>query len=135
MTVLTKRLRNDFPLGFSPFESLFNDLSTVPETFTPNYEVVKGEDTYRVFLEVPGVKKEDIHLNLERGMLSISGEKKRVEENTETSTRLYSSFKESFRLPEDIDEENVTAKLEEGILEITLNRIVKKEKTNRDYLR
>ncbi len=129
MTVLTKRLRSDFPLGLrSPFESLFSEFDSYPKTFTPAYEIVKADEHYRLLFEVPGVKREDIELNLEKGFLTVFGEKKRVEENAESSTRVYSSFKESFRLPKDIDEEDVKAKLEEGILEVTLKRTEKKEK-------
>ncbi len=129
MTVLTKRLHSDFPLGLTgPFESLFTEFDSFPRAFSPTYEIVKGEDHYRVLLEVPGVKKEDIHLSLEGGYLTVTGEKKQVEENAHSSTRAYSSFKESFKLSDDIDEENVSAKLEDGVLEVTLKRATKKEK-------
>lgn len=130
MTVLTKRrYRNDFPLGFgSPLGSFFADLDNLGTTsFTPAYEVIKGEHDYKVLLEVPGVKREDIQLNFERGILSITGEKKKVEEHSESSTRIYSSFKESFRLPDDVNEDEISAKLEEGVLEITLKRTEKKK--------
>ena len=67
---------------------------------------------------MPGVKKGDIQLNLERNLLTLKGDRKEKAANGEKSF----SFSRSISVPEGVDSEKVSAKLQDGLLTITLPR-------------
>jgi HSP20 family protein len=83
--------------------------------------------------DLPGVKKEDIHLDLSDNILTLSGDRK-TEEKAEKGNlyryeRSHGSFSRSFELPAEVDKEKITAHLEEGVLEI---RLPKTEKAGKE---
>ena len=84
----------------------------------------ESDDAFIVEMAVPGLKKSDFQLNLEKQNLSISMERK--EENERQEERFtrrefgYSSFKRTFTLPETVDDEKINASYEQGILSILL---------------
>lgn len=141
MTQLVKRghngnslfpsLRNDFLTnrffdGLFDFDSdLFNTGSSIPPV---NISETKG--TFIVDLSVPGMAKEDFKVDIEDNILTVSS--KRKEEKTENDKNFkrcefsYSSFSRSFTLPENVDENNISAKYNNGVLKLT---IPKKEVT------
>lgn len=90
----------------------------------PAVNIQENEQGYHLELAVPGLKKEDIKVKFDDGMLSISAEQKHEnEESTENYTRRefsYQNFKRSFQLPEIANEENIAAKYEDGILKIDI---------------
>jgi len=93
--------------------------------FSPRVEIIELQDKYIVTAELPGVLKENISINInEERLLVIKGEKNKVDKNDNTQAlrteRLYGKFERQFILPEDIDIENVSAKFELGILELTI---------------
>ncbi len=86
--------------------------------------------------DMPGVKKEDLHLDLSENILTISGEKK-MEETVEkgglySCERSYGKFSRSFELPSEVDTEKITASLKEGVLEIRLAKTEKAEKETKN---
>ncbi|MBL8521516.1 MAG: Hsp20/alpha crystallin family protein [Betaproteobacteria bacterium] len=88
-------------------------------------EVTEDANTYRVAAQVPGVKKEDIHLSVNDNEVTISAEIKREASAKEGekllhSERFYGKTTRSFALAESIDEGNVSAKYADGILNLTL---------------
>jgi HSP20 family protein len=88
-------------------------------------DVKEDQKAYTVHAEMPGVSKEDIHVNLEGDVVSISAEVKREEEKKEGekvihSERYYGKVERSFRLGQDVDETGATAKFDKGVLELTL---------------
>ncbi|HKY01328.1 MAG TPA: Hsp20/alpha crystallin family protein [Burkholderiales bacterium] len=89
-------------------------------------EVVEDENAYRVQAEIPGVKKEDIHVTIDGEQLSISAEVKQEKEAKENggrvvhSERYYGKVARSFRLGQEIDQANTQARYNEGVLELTL---------------
>jgi HSP20 family protein len=98
---------------------------------TPAVNIKEEDDKFLVTLAVPGVKKEDIKLNVQNGMLTVSSEKKdeKKEEKEGKYSRYeynFSSFSRSFSLPDNADAEYIKAKYEDGELKIELQ---KKEKT------
>nr|BCX01096.1 MAG: hypothetical protein KatS3mg041_1142 [Bacteroidota bacterium] len=92
----------------------------------PAVDILEREDAYVVRAELPGVRKEDIRVTLRDNVLTIQGEKRRQsEERGETYHRIecaYGAFSRSFALPEEVDPSGVTARFENGVLEITLPR-------------
>ena len=92
-------------------------------------DVNEDEKAYTVHAEIPGVKKEDIHVTVEGGMVAISAEVKNEKEDKEgnkvlRSERYYGKVSRSFSLAQDIDESAVVAKYTDGVLELTLPKRV-----------
>lgn len=92
-------------------------------------DVNEDEKAYSVHAEIPGVKKEDIHVTVEGGMVAISAEAKNEKEEKEgnkvlRSERYYGKVSRSFSLAQDIDESAVVAKYTDGVLELTLPKRV-----------
>lgn len=94
---------------------------------TPAMNVQDSEKDVQIELAAPGLKKDDFHITLEEGILTISAEKEnKEEEEREGYYRKefsYNSFTRSVRLPESIDEEkDVEAKYNDGVLKLTLHK-------------
>ncbi|MDR2166113.1 MAG: Hsp20/alpha crystallin family protein [Zoogloeaceae bacterium] len=88
-------------------------------------DVKELENAYEVHAELPGVKKEDIHITVDGSLVSISAE---IHNQTETkegervlrSERYFGKVSRSFQLAQDIDDTQAAAKFNDGILELTL---------------
>lgn len=111
---------------FKPWSNWFDDGGgSMSRTLTvPAVNVKETENDYNISLAAPGMTKEDFRIDVENNMLTISAEKEESkEEKEERYTREeynYSSFTRSFNLPEDIQQDNITAKYQDGILYITM---------------
>jgi len=114
------RLFDDFR---RPMRSVFN---FVPTDFgpVPAVEMTEREKDYRVTAELPGMREEDIAVELTDGELTISGEKQETEDRKDKgfmlSERRYGAFERRIALPADIDADKVGAEFSEGVLTITL---------------
>lgn len=86
-------------------------LTLVDEAFKFHQWEKQGNE-YFLELDIPGVKKEDIKLNLEKNIISIQAERKLKTKSTQSSLK-YSS---SYSIPEDIDTENIEAEYSDGVL-------------------
>jgi HSP20 family protein len=111
---------------------LWKDLLDNAGTVTAIRANVKdAKDAYLVEAELPGVKKEDITLICEKGVLTISAKAGSAEDDAEgryiRKERAQGELGRRFAL-EDIDEEHISAKLENGILYVTLPKTGPKEK-------
>ena len=118
---------------FSPnIEDFFKGMFLQPVRFdlgTPEVQiklnVVKTDGSYSVEAELPGVKKEDIHVSVDGSVVTISGEVKNEKEEKKgdqviRSERYYGKVERSFSLPQAIDEAHVEAKYADGVLKLTL---------------
>lgn len=88
-------------------------------------DVKENDGTYTVHADIPGVKKEDIHVTIEGNQVSISAEKKVEKEEKEgdkvlRSERYHGTVARSFTLGQDVDESKAEAKYSDGVLELTL---------------
>lgn len=96
--------------------------------FTPRVDIVEKEDSYIVYGEFPGMSKEDIKVNVnEEKVLRIKGNKQKISDEGRThlrTERAYGEFERTFVLADNIDLEKISAKYENGVLELT---IAKKE--------
>lgn len=82
---------------------------------------------------MPGVKKEDLNIELENGLLSISAKRENSYEKKEDgryfyTERNYGSFSRSIRVPDDVGEDNVQAKYEDGVLTLNLVKDANKKR-------
>ncbi|MDD3769415.1 MAG: Hsp20/alpha crystallin family protein [Sulfuricurvum sp.] len=98
-------------------------------TFTPNVNTREGEFAYHIDIDLPGVKKEDIKVDLKENVITISGERRHKEEISEkdyyrVETR-FGKFSRSFTLPDDADIENIDASTDSGVLEVVIPKLAK----------
>jgi HSP20 family protein len=103
--------------------------------WNPAIDVKTTDQSVVVHAELPGLKKEDINVELKEGMLTISGEKKmeRKEENEKyhRTERSYGFFSRSIRAPQGLKEEDIKARFENGVLEITFPKTTKEEQAKK----
>lgn len=96
-------------------------------TFNPACELVESSEHYLMSLDLPGLKKEDIKIELAEGLLTVSGERKRNTSSAEVKTqrheKSYGFFKRSFNLPISIEADKVEASYESGVLELYLPKV------------
>ena len=118
-----------YPLS-NLMENIFNDNFLLREfsNYVPAVNVSEDENVYNVELSAPGFKKEDFKIELDNKTLTISGEQKEEKEEKEKTFRRkefnYGSFRRSFSLPETVNDQNIDAKYDNGILKV---RLPKKE--------
>lgn len=114
-------------------DEFFNDaVSTNRDSFVPSIDISETDDQFLIVAELPGMKKEDINIDLENGRLSISGERTfKNQDNGKTYHRVetqYGSFNRSFQLPDYVDEDSINANYNDGLLNITINKAENKVK-------
>jgi HSP20 family protein len=137
MTELTKRKTNGESSLFFPFRSSFfpnrffgsplfdmdNELWNRNVTIPPA-NVIENEKEYKLELSVPGFRKDDFNIDIEQGVLTISSERKeesnKEEKNYSRKEFSYSSFSRTFQLPENTDENAVSAKYDNGVLQLVI---------------
>lgn len=94
--------------------------------WTPAVNVVDEEEGYEIEVAAPGIKKEDFKVAVENGVLTITGESSTEdEEKSKNYTRKEfssRSFTKSFTLPENISDDEVTAKYEDGVLKLSIKK-------------
>ncbi|MES2560465.1 MAG: Hsp20/alpha crystallin family protein [Bacteroidota bacterium] len=119
------------------FDNLFNETAAKFERnvfFTPRTDVIETAQSFELHVSLPGVKKEDVKIDVDGDRLTISGERKTKEENKDEKNHLvesfYGKFSRSFNLPENVDKQNIGAALTDGILTLSIPKVeVKDNKT------
>jgi HSP20 family protein len=95
--------------------------------WAPPVDIFEKQDHLVVRAEVPGVRKEDMDVRIENGVLTLHGERKEEkevkEENAHLMERVYGSFTRSFSLPMTVDATKVTAHYKDGVLEVTVPKV------------
>ena len=113
------------------FDEMFRGFSRRPQArverrfeWSPAVDVFSRDGDLVIKAELPGVRREDVDITLQDGVLTISGERKETgEESGEgylVRERLYGSFRRSFQLPEGVDEGRIRARFEDGVLEVVV---------------
>ena len=121
-----------------PFDDLFRGFFVRPvelgntgspastsETPSIRMDVKENPDAFLVHAELPGVKKEDIHVTIDGNLVSISAEVKQEKEVKDgervlRSERYFGKVSRSFQLGQEIDEAKASARFNDGVLELTL---------------
>jgi HSP20 family protein len=138
MTRLTPVKKIHTPVVNRNFSDLIEELFTdawnrnpVREGFNPAVDIVENDTSYELHVNLPGMKKDEIQIQLEDNRLVISGERKyQIESQSEEGAKPryhriesgYGSFKRSFTLSNEIQRDNIEAKFENGILVVVLNK-------------
>ncbi len=114
------------------FNSSISELLGAENTITkPAVNIEESDDEIKISVATPGLDKKDIDIQIKNGTVEISGKKE--EEHTEESDSFtrrefnFSSFSRSFQLPENIKEEEIAAKYENGVLELAIPKIPEAE--------
>ncbi|RXJ84590.1 Hsp20/alpha crystallin family protein [Arcobacter sp. CECT 8985] len=113
------------------FEKKFYKANEGVSGFVPMVNTREGEFAYHIDVDLPGVKKENIKVDIHKDVLTISGERKTKEEikeedyyKVETS---FGKFSRGFNLPENADIENIDANYEDGVLEIVVPKLAEEK--------
>jgi HSP20 family protein len=112
-------------LGLSPARSAngAEEQMTVAE-WTPSVDITEDDNEWVVKADLPELKKEEVKVTVESGVLTISGERKLEKEEKNKKyhriERAYGSFVRSFSLPDGTDSSKVNAEFKEGVLKIHL---------------
>ncbi len=116
------------------FESFFygaplrprGETSTMRNVWAPELEVCEEGNNLIVRADLPGLSKDDVHVDIKHGMLTIQGERQEKREEGgqqqgyRRSERRYGSFYRTIALPQDVNMESAEAKMKDGVLEIRL---------------
>ena len=98
-------------------------------------EIKEKEDRFEIKAELPGVKKEDLDIDMDKSHITINAKKEEdIEENTKTykkSEFQYGEFSRTVYFSEEIDTENTKAKLEHGVLRIEAPKMKKENNNNK----
>jgi len=115
-----------------PFDDFFRGFFVRPVEFgspteapSIKLDVKEAGENFVVHAELPGVKKEDIHVSIEGPVVSISAERKSLKEEKEgervlRTERYFGKVSRSFQLGQDVDDAKAIAKFTDGVLELTL---------------
>ena len=120
-----------------PFEGLerwYDDIDTWFDTgffadfpekiWRPAIDLEEKDGNYLVKADLPGMRKEDIHVELKDGYLTLRGERKSEHEENKDNyhmiERTYGTFERSFRVPNGVTEKDIHAKYHNGVLELSV---------------
>lgn len=122
----TRKLSSDM---FGDIDQLFDRMTSEQSyderNFTPACEIAESDDYYLMSVDVPGMKKEDIKIDVTDNILTLSGERKREssasdKHKVQRFEKSYGFFSRSFTLPTIVESGKVEASYEDGVLEIFL---------------
>ena len=90
--------------------------------WVPEFDLRETDEAFVLQGDIPGLTQKDLEVRVEDGVLSVSGERPQPADEVRFSRRErpHGKFRRSFRLGEDVDDENVKASYEGGVLELTL---------------
>ncbi len=95
--------------------------------WSPSVDISETETEFLIRADLPAVKKEDVRITFDDGLLTISGERKQKTENkTEKPHRvetLYGNFSRSFSLPDNVDAANIRAESKDGVITVHVTKI------------
>jgi HSP20 family protein len=119
-----RELQNEINRLFRPFGN-GGDVAT--ELWTPLMDIAENDKSITLKIEVPGIDKKDVKVEVENGVLTVSGERKfEKEEKKEDYTRVersYGAFSRSLTLPDYVDANKIDAQTKDGVLRIVLPKV------------
>ncbi|MCB1786145.1 MAG: Hsp20/alpha crystallin family protein [Chromatiaceae bacterium] len=100
--------------------------SVATSDWVPAVDIKEEQDSFLIVADIPGVDPKDIEVHMENGMLTIKGEKesekKEEKEGYKRVERTFGSFYRRFSLPDTADPEKITAKSNNGVLEVRIGK-------------
>ena len=121
LVTVREKMNNIFEEAFS---SRGEEKDMIASTWTPSVDIYENENELVLSAEAPGIEDKDIEIKIENNTLSIQGERKiekeTKEENYHRIERSYGSFYRSFTLPTNINQDNIKAEYDNGVLRISM---------------
>jgi HSP20 family protein len=118
------------PFGREPFGDIWQDRlwpewqRDLGEEWTPSMNFYEKEGKYFLTSELPGISKDDVSINIDNGVITITGKKESSKEEEGASYYLketsYGSFSRSLRLPGEVEEDKIEASIKDGVLTIEM---------------
>lgn len=139
LTLFPQRSRFRFPSLYKAMVEMESEMDRLmqssfrwPEeaegtSFAPTCNIRESDKEYIVQFDIPGVKKNEIKIELQNNRLTVSGERKERKEEKDSkhflSEAFYGSFMRSFSLPTECDENKVDAQYEDGVLTVKIPKV------------
>jgi len=121
--------------GFDPFASMGMPSLWGTDSELGRADLSETDESYELQLDLPGMKKDDIHVELTDGLLTVSGERSDEREDERKgyyfSERSYGSVRRSFRVPNSVKLEDVKAQFNDGVLTLTMPKTEEAQKNAR----
>lgn len=110
------------------FDGSFENGSAANEVYwSPAFEVVENSDEVVMYADLPGMRVEDVDIEIENNVLSVTGERRRAEEadgfRRLMTERAFGRFQRVITLPNTVDAASVTAELDNGVLAVRLPKV------------
>jgi len=110
------------------FESILDDLFEIPSTNamvkTPIHDVIENDKEFQVEMLLAGLKREDINIDVEKDVLTIKAERREEKDLKYNRKETYfGKYERSFKLPDNVDRENINASLVDGILKLIIPKL------------
>ena len=106
------------------FSSLFESRGREVQRWVPAMDLVESDDHFLLKADLPGLSEDDVAIEFQDGVLTISGsreaERERKEQGWYRLERSYGSFSRSLTLPDGVDADKVEAKFDRGVLEVRI---------------
>jgi HSP20 family protein len=134
-------LRHSHHHHYDPFDSMKKQMVKAFDQdvfkmvdFCPKINISEDENKYYIHADLPGMTKEEVKMEIsDDRIFTLSGERKSLKDNNQKKEKKnkkfskiecsYGKFERSFTLPENADINNIQAKMENGVLEVTINKI------------
>lgn len=95
--------------------------------WAPAVDIKETPEAFLIEAELPGLNKDDVKVTVHDGVLSVQGERRKVDETSDEKQhrveRLYGSFLRRFTLPDNVDESSIQARFNDGVLSLSLKKV------------
>jgi HSP20 family protein len=102
------------------------EISSQAGTWRPSMDLFETKDNIYLYAELAGMEKKEINIEIQDNSLILTGERRfspREDETYSCVERAYGAFRRTFRLPASVDEENIHAEFQLGVLKVTLPKL------------
>ena len=117
-----------------PGTDFSNDSTRTPGAWVPPVDIYADDSSYKLAIEIPGTKREDVSVEVHERILTIKGSKERGSEEPKADQyhleRKFGSFERRFRLPEDAKNDGIQAAYRDGILSVEVPKREESKPTN-----
>jgi len=99
----------------------------------PAVDISEDDEKYLISADLPSVKREDVGISVEKGYLTISGERRHESEEEDSKRKFhrieksYGSYTRKFALPDNVDATAIKASFQDGVLEVALPKVAREE--------
>jgi len=136
MALVPRNSLFDMDRFFNDFWAPSTDESRAGTFFAPRVDIREIGDHYEISAELPGIKKEDIHVSVKDGVLVLEAESRKEEKEERDGKvirqeRRYGKFMRSFNLGNDIQDEDIKASFKDGVLKLRAPKAVEKQPESR----